>query len=59
MHFMNPEYAAGTFHTIEGLLMMGFGLLLLNVECWILDQLNRRRGSSGESAARAMPLGCS
>src|SRR5262249_38214156 len=31
MHFFNPEYALGTFHTLEGLLMMGFGLFLLNL----------------------------
>jgi exosortase len=61
MHFLNPEYALGTFHTVEGLLMMGFGLLLLNLECWILDKLNRRQRGSSESgtAARAMPLGYS
>jgi exosortase/archaeosortase family protein len=39
MHFVNPQYAAGTFHTLEGLLMMGFGLLLLQSACWILDRL--------------------
>ena len=49
----------GTFHTVEGLLMMGFGLLLLNLECWVLDQFSRRREGPGEAAARAMPLGCS
>jgi exosortase/archaeosortase family protein len=38
MHFLNPHYASGAFHTLEGLLMMGFGLLLLNLECWILQQ---------------------
>jgi exosortase/archaeosortase family protein len=41
MHFVNPQYAAGTFHTLEGLLMMGFGLLLLQSECWVLDRLCR------------------
>ena len=41
MHFVNPQYAAGTFHTLEGLLMMGFGLLLLQSECWIMDRLCR------------------
>jgi exosortase/archaeosortase family protein len=41
MHFFTPEYALGTFHTVEGLLMMGFGLLLLNVECWVLDRFDR------------------
>jgi exosortase len=58
MHFLTPEYALGTFHTVEGLLMMGFGLLLLNLECWVLDQLSRRQGSP-EAAARPMPLGYS
>jgi exosortase len=41
MHFVNPQFAVGTYHTLEGLLMMGFGLLLLNSECWILDQFCR------------------
>ncbi len=39
MHFLNPQYASGAFHTLEGLLMMGFGLLLLNLECWVLQQV--------------------
>jgi exosortase len=39
MHFFDPEFALGTYHTLEGLLMMGFGLLLLNTECWLLDQM--------------------
>ncbi len=38
MHFVNPQFALGTYHTLEGLLMMGFGLLLLHCECVILDQ---------------------
>ncbi len=46
MHFFTPEYALGTFHTIEGLLMMGFGLLLLNLECWVLDRFDRRIDAS-------------
>ncbi len=51
MHFVNPQFAVGTYHTLEGLLMMGFGLLLLNSECWILDQFcrivsDRQQGSS-------------
>jgi exosortase len=41
MHYLNPQFALGTYHTLEGLLMMGFGLLLLNSECWILDQVCR------------------
>ncbi|HKI18618.1 MAG TPA: exosortase/archaeosortase family protein [Isosphaeraceae bacterium] len=42
MHFLNPQYASGAFHTLEGLLMMGFGLLLLNLECWVLHQVISR-----------------
>lgn len=40
MHFLDPKYAAGTFHTVEGLLMMGFGLAMLCGECWLLDQVS-------------------
>ncbi len=42
MHFINPQFALGTYHTLEGLLMMGFGLLLLQLECCVLDQLDWR-----------------
>jgi exosortase len=59
MHFLNPELALGAFHTIEGLLMMGFGLILLNLECWMLDHWSRPRGGAPEPPARAVPLGCS
>ncbi len=59
MHFCNPEFALGTFHTVEGLLMMGFGLLLLQLECWVLDQFKTRREHAGKAAAQAMPVGCS
>ena len=38
MHFVNPQYASGAYHTIEGILMMGFGLLLLNSLCSLLNQ---------------------
>src|SRR5208337_3129645 len=38
MHFVNREYALGTYHTLEGILMMGFGLLLLNSVCSLLNQ---------------------
>jgi exosortase len=58
MHFLNPELALGAFHTIEGLLMMGFGLILLNLECWMLDQWSRR-GGAAEPSGRAVPLGYS
>jgi exosortase/archaeosortase family protein len=39
MHFVNPQFALGAYHTLEGLLMMAFGLLMLQLECWVLDQL--------------------
>ena len=39
MYYVNPQYASGAYHTLEGLLMLGFGLSLLRGECWFLDQL--------------------
>jgi exosortase len=64
MHFVNPQFAMGTYHTLEGLLMMGFGLLLLQTECWLLDQVslsitegNRGSPGPGRPAARAMAVG--
>jgi exosortase len=42
MHFVNPEYASGTYHAVEGILMMGFGLLLLNLFCSALNVLCAR-----------------
>jgi len=51
MHFVNPRYASGAFHTLEGLLMMGFGLMLLNLECWGLDRLRLMLESSVAEAA--------
>jgi exosortase len=41
MHYLNPQFALGTYHTLEGLLMMGFGLLLLSSECWVLNEVSR------------------
>jgi exosortase len=38
MHFINPQYASGAYHTLEGILMMGLGLLLLNFLCSLLNQ---------------------
>ena len=31
MHFVNPQFALGTYHTLEGLLMMGFGLCIASL----------------------------
>jgi exosortase len=56
MHFVNPEYALGTFHTVEGLLMMGFGLLLLNSECLVLDRLLDIGQSQDAGASPTRPL---
>jgi exosortase/archaeosortase family protein len=39
MYFINPQFASGTYHTLEGLLMLGFGLSLLRGGCWVLDQI--------------------
>ncbi len=55
MHFINPQYASGTYHTLEGILMMGFGLLLLNSLCCLLDQFspivcNQQSGDAPVSA---------
>lgn len=61
MHFVNPRFALGTYHTLEGLLMMGFGLLLLHCECVMLDRVYqiamRKREARGDAdAAPARPL---
>ena len=39
MHFLDPQYASGGYHTIEGILMMGFGLLLLSSLCFLIQQI--------------------
>ena len=64
MHFVNPQFALGTYHTLEGLLMMAFGLLMLQAECWVLDQvcqikLKRRqqRPDSEMKSARTLAVG--
>ena len=38
-HGLDPKYASGTFHTVEGLAMMGLGLLMLSTFSWALDQV--------------------
>jgi exosortase len=63
MHFINPRFALGAYHTLEGLLMMGFGLLLLQFECGILDQINRRGppryGPAPQAQVQPVPVGSS
>jgi len=39
MYFVDRHYASGTYHTLEGLLMMGFGLGLLSLGRTALDQV--------------------
>jgi exosortase len=61
MHFVNPQFALGTYHTLEGLVMMAFGLALLHCECCILDlffRLTEREseGIKGADPAHARPL---
>ncbi len=36
---LDPKYASGAFHTVEGLAMMGLGLLMLATISWGLDQV--------------------
>ncbi len=40
----DPAYAEGAFHTAEGLLMMGLGLGMLQLECLALDAIARAVG---------------
>lgn len=59
MHFVNPAYASGTYHAIEGILMMGFGLLLLNALCSLLNALcPEPRASEGGGAAEPRLAPC-
>jgi exosortase len=46
MYYINPQYASGAYHTVEGLLMLAFGLSLLRAECWFLDQAVKTCGES-------------
>jgi len=64
MHRVNPKFALGTYHTAEGMLLMGFGLFLLHCECVILDYFYQqlkggvRTDSAAEQAAgRPLVLG--
>jgi exosortase len=46
MYHVDPRYASGTFHTLEGLLMMGLGLAMLGAECWLLNRVSGRPSST-------------
>ncbi|HEV3163401.1 MAG TPA: exosortase/archaeosortase family protein [Isosphaeraceae bacterium] len=43
MYRFDPRYAEGTYHTIEGLLLMVLGLALLAAECSVLNWLRSQR----------------
>jgi exosortase len=38
-YHIDPRFTSGAFHTVEGLLMMAFGLMMLYGGCWILDRI--------------------
>ncbi len=52
MYHINPKFASGSFHTIEGLLMMGVGLAILTGECLFLNQLvgTPQESATGETS---------
>jgi exosortase len=61
MHFVNPQYASGAYHTVEGILMMGLGLLLLNFLCSLLNQCfpddrDHGQASMDDPPSSAQPL---
>jgi exosortase len=51
MDRIDPRYASGTYHTLEGLLMMALGLAILGVECWALNRLAPRAAIREPSGA--------
>lgn len=53
MYYLNPEYASGAYHTVEGLLLMALGLSLLRAECSVLDRLTASAEPAPLAAARA------
>jgi exosortase len=56
MYYLDPKYTSGTFHTLEGLLMMGFGLGLLALFRMLLDQIswrNPRAATASEAVEKA------
>ncbi|MDB5351169.1 MAG: eight transrane protein EpsH, putative exosortase [Planctomycetota bacterium] len=53
MYHLDPSYASGKFHTLEGLLMMAVGLGLLGLECAALKTLTMPRSSQTHVPAPA------
>ena len=60
MHFVNPQYASGAYHTVEGMLMMGFGLLLLQFALFAAESVlpDRRDPTSQQDDHRQHPDPC-
>ena len=55
---LDPKYASGAFHTVEGLAMMGLGLLMLSTFSWTLDQAIALAGARPDApAGGAAPRG--
>jgi len=54
MHFVNPAYAVGAYHTLEGILLMAFGLLLLNTVCAAMDLFLPEPDAGREPETRLM-----
>jgi exosortase len=57
MHLINPRYASGSYHTLEGLLMMGLGLAILGLESAALTafgsiRIGSRAVTTSTAAAR-------
>ena len=52
-HVFDPKYASGAFHTVEGLAMMGLGLLMLSTFSWVLDQIIALTRTRREPAAKS------
>jgi exosortase len=56
MYYINPSFASGSFHTIEGLLMMCLGLALLGGEYWVLSQMTPPVGTPDDQNAADVPV---
>jgi exosortase len=55
MYRLDPRYASGAFHTVEGLLMMGLGLGLLSVVCTVLTAIAPRAAEPAGAIACEAP----
>ena len=55
-HSLDPKYASGAFHTVEGLAMMGLGLLMLSTLSWLLDQVIALTAQATPRGGSASPI---